>query len=240
MKKILRIGFMITLFFVSKDAFALVTHPAPKTTPAITTFLRKPTDTQPAGKLKLKEKIALWVLKRKLKKWQKKNPRPKINPSIDTTYCATILLNTGEELKAKLLKVTDTSVKFVRCGTQKVLTLSKSDIVSIMLYDQVALYQDDFILKKKNLIKRRLRRRTAQKRIGAVSLLFSILALLSLFVSPLLFYFFAIFALTAGLSGIINTNGDTQKLSVISFFIAIWTILTPNWGLFFQKLFNRN
>jgi len=94
-------------------------------------------------KLKLKEKAAIWLLKRKLKK-AKKHWNHALTVTNDTTDCATILLNTGDKIAVKLLKTTEDDVVFKRCGTRKsVITMSKSDIFQIVLSDGLVIFDSN-------------------------------------------------------------------------------------------------
>lgn len=82
-------------------------------------------------KLRLKDKAALWLIKRKLKKNVKRTSFEYIQ---DTTGCTTILLKTGDSLKVKLLKTTKNEVIFKRCGHRKSeISISKADIHQIVL-----------------------------------------------------------------------------------------------------------
>ncbi len=95
-------------------------------------------------KLKFKEKAALWIFRRKLKKQLKKQTKTIQRSLSDTTECDQIQLATGDILDVKLITVSDTDVRFVRCGVEgaEELTLSKSDVKKITLSEGVTIYQN--------------------------------------------------------------------------------------------------
>ena len=102
----------------------------------------KQTVSTQAHRLSLKEKTALWILRRKVKKQLRKLNRRTRN-SADTTNCDQILLKTGDLLKVRVLKISEKSVRFVRCeGETDELVLSKDDIHEIVLSDGIVIYKN--------------------------------------------------------------------------------------------------
>jgi len=96
----------------------------------------------PTHRLSLKEKTALWILRRKVKKQLRKHKRWTRN-SVDTTNCDQILLKTGDRLDVRIIKISENSVRFVRCeGETDELVLSKDDIHKIVLSDGVVVYKN--------------------------------------------------------------------------------------------------
>ncbi len=94
-------------------------------------------------KLKLKEKAAVWMLHRKMKK-QIRKYRKQNRLSTDTTNCGQILLKTGDRMDVKILKISEESVRFKRCGEENgaELVLSKDDIYEILLPGDVVVFKN--------------------------------------------------------------------------------------------------
>jgi len=92
-------------------------------------------------KLSLKEKTALWILRRKVKKKLRKHIKWNRN-AVDTTDCDRILLKTGDQLDVRIIKISEESVRFVRCGETSELVLSKDDISEVLLSDGIVVYKN--------------------------------------------------------------------------------------------------
>ena len=133
MNAITKVSLFLVVLLVSYDAnaiFAPRQEPMPKTS-----SIKQP------RKLKLKERAALWMLKRKIKKLQKKQRNAVLSDSI---RCERIILKSGDTIEVKITKVSLMDVQFVRCGADdaSVLMISKADIEKICLSDGAVIYQN--------------------------------------------------------------------------------------------------
>ncbi len=102
---------------------------------------KKVTVSPNSHKLSLKEKAALWILRKKVKKQLRK--QKKLRKLVDTTDCDQILLKTEQWLDVRIIKISDKDVRFVRCGDDTTeLVLSKDEIQEIRLSDGVSIYKN--------------------------------------------------------------------------------------------------
>ena len=133
--------FVLVFILSSFSAQALLTT----TSPTLSSPLTKANIESVLGrKLKAKEKIGLWILRRKLKKAQRRNKEgfQHIQLPSDTTKCSTIFFKSGAKTQAKIIEITAEAVQFVRCGKTDTLLLSKSDIEEITLFDGIKIFQN--------------------------------------------------------------------------------------------------
>ncbi len=217
------ISFLFSLVFIlsSFEAQALLTttssavhQVSPPTQAELATFLGR--------KLKAKEKIGLWILKRKLKRAQRRHPNlfADFQGVNDTTKCSTIALKSGGKLQAHIIEISDSSVEFVRCNYSDTLSLSKSDIEKITLYDGIKIYQNNtkYSYKKHKTI------RKPSNNLGFVSIIFGFAALPLLFINIPLAIICAIMALFFGMMGINAYYTQTKGFPVFGAIIGFLTI----------------
>jgi len=195
---------------------------------AILTPVQKGTKTH---KLKFKEKAAIWLFKRKLKKIKKNlniSSQAFNYHNRDTTDCTTILLKTGDQLEVKLLKTTENDVIFRRCNKRESeITMSKSDIFQIILSDGLVVFDG-----KKHEVKSKNSGRTTNYGYTILAILTGLFALL------LLPYFQGPAVVLSLLSVILGiTSYKRHKKDKRSFSIAIILFSSI---LFIYSLFNES
>ena len=176
--KTLVVGILFLLFMISaSDASAIL---APRLSPN-----NKLVHFEKTHKLKLKEKVALWSLRRKLKKKLRKAKKHS-QVYVDSTSCDQILLRTGDKLAVRIIKISENDVRFVRCtGDTDEIVLSKLDIFEIQLSDGVVIYKN----KNKSKTKKK-----SNNQVGKV-----VLIVLGVVIGSILLGFLFLLALVSGL-----------------------------------------
>ncbi len=215
------ISVLISLVFIlsSYDAQALLTTTASSTPSPPTTLTKAELAHFLGRKLKAKEKLGLWILNRKLKKAQRRNPTLLVDYQelSDTSKCSTIVFKTGVEIQAHLLEILDSSVNFIRCGRSDTMSISKYDIEKITLYDGIKIYQNDF----KNNSKKTRRKRKSSDKLGYASIFFGFAAIPFLAISYPLAIIFALIALIYGISGMNAAYTKHKEFSVFGAIIGM-------------------
>ncbi len=223
--KLLFNSYLFTFIFIlhSISAHALLTTTSTVNSPL--TFSKSNVEAILGRKLKAKEKLGLWVLRRRLKKEQKQHPelfKNHLSPG-DTTKCATIVFNSGAALKAQLIKVTDATVQFTRCGKTDTLSLSKGDIATITLYDGITLYQNNHSSHPKPK-----KVRKPSNNLGFIAILFAFSGVAFMAISPVLAVIFSLFALIFGVAGVTADNTIHKGLPAFGGIIGFLALAIHN------------
>lgn len=212
--------------FSSFSAKALLKTTSFTTNKAVSEFVQK-------KKLNTKEKLGLWLLRRKLKKAKRQNSGLfQLKQTItDTTKCSTVYLQSGSELKAKIIEISDISVDLVRCGQSDTISLSKTDIKKITLFDGIKIYENlDFKTQKKPRPKKK-----PSDLSGFVAILIGFGSLALLYYNIPLAIFTGFIAIFFGMIGVNARHTRNKGIARFGGFVGVGALVVHRLRKLFRK-----
>jgi len=207
---IIPILFLFVFMLITYNAQALLRTTSPSIPESTTTLNKADIESMLGRKLKAKEKLSLWFIRKRINKAQRRNLRLlKNNQSPpDTSKCATILFTSGTQLKANIIEISESSVKFVRCGQTDTLSFSKRDIDKVTLHDGIRIYQNN-----SNYSSKKPRHFRPNNRLSFVAVLLGFAAIPLIAINAQVAIIFAVFAIFLGLVAIGSRNNRYKKIA---------------------------
>ncbi len=212
MKKIIKISLLAFSILLAHSSFALVASTGSK---AVLTQKKE------THRPKLTKRIGLWLLKRKIKKLQKKNRS--LFRALDSTDCATIYLQTGDSLQVKLLRTTDRDVTYRRCDPNDnlLVSLSKMDIKRIVLSGGIEVYTAP---KKQYRKKRKIYKQSDGShhvKLGSLALITGLFSLLFINTAIGLAFLFGLASIILGIIALSKGDKNRAYLGIILGIISL-------------------
>lgn len=148
--RFLLFSLMSFLLFVGSPTTAMVVTPIKKKEFTINDFVNssnKDLETKFGTDFNFKEKLGLYILKKKLKKVIKKNPNLGKTDfsSIQQAFgCSKIVLKNGDIIEADVSEITPTEIRYKRCGkaNDPDIIISKNDVLSVTTEDGSVIFRN--------------------------------------------------------------------------------------------------
>ncbi|HHB78147.1 MAG TPA: hypothetical protein ENK85_02800 [Saprospiraceae bacterium] len=227
-----KLSAVFIMLLISTDIFALRASTSTKLAPVNRTeipFYQK-------HKPRFKEKVALWLFRKKIKKAMRKSKHLRqtaVFPT-DTSKCATVSFKTGATLRIQLIEISDNAVQMAKCGTTDTMSISKSDILQVTLSDGVVIYKNQ----NEPLNEISKKRKKRNRHLGIIAMVCILLAIGGYFLGPAITFILALFALFFGFADLSSKNRMDAKLGTVAVLLGVLLVFSSMHGLFWNSLFS--